>query len=132
MSVTPKNLEGLTWDQLRKLEHAVIEAQAREYQKLKAEMTEMATDFAAKANSFAAKHGVKTADIPAVVLQPASNGNGQHKAVKAKGRKATKIAIKFRNPQNPAETWSGRGRPARWLAALEAQGRKRAEFAVGR
>lgn len=52
--------------------------------------------------------------------------NGKHKPRKAK------IAIKFRDPANPENTWSGRGRPARWLGAYEKQGRKREEFAVRR
>ena len=26
-----------------------------------------------------------------------------------------RVAAKFRNPKNPSETWSGRGRPARWI-----------------
>src|SRR5262245_46247664 len=25
------------------------------------------------------------------------------------------VAVKYRNPKNPNETWSGRGRPAKWL-----------------
>jgi DNA-binding protein H-NS len=36
---------------------------------------------------------------------------------------------KYRNPTT-GETWSGRGRPARWLTELEARGHKREEFAV--
>ena len=40
-----------------------------------------------------------------------------------------KRAAKFRNPET-GEEWSGRGRPPRWLAALEAKGRDRKEFAV--
>ena len=38
-------------------------------------------------------------------------------------------AAKYRNPKT-GETWSGRGRPAKWLTELEARGRKRQEFAV--
>jgi len=40
-----------------------------------------------------------------------------------------KRAAKFRNPET-GEEWSGRGRTPRWLAALEAEGRSRQEFAV--
>lgn len=36
----------------------------------------------------------------------------------------------YRDPQNPENTWSGRGRPARWLAAYEAAGRSRDEFRI--
>lgn len=38
---------------------------------------------------------------------------------KADGRKGTRapVAVKFRNPDNPAETWTGRGRQPKWLVA---------------
>jgi DNA-binding protein H-NS len=35
-------------------------------------------------------------------------------AVSTKGRK---VAAKYRNPQDPSQTWSGRGRQPRWYAA---------------
>lgn len=38
------------------------------------------------------------------------------------------IAAKYRGPNG--ETWSGRGRAPKWLEALEAQGRLRAEFSI--
>lgn len=41
------------------------------------------------------------------------------------------VAVKYRNPDNPAETWSGRGRTARWLAEkLKKRGVKLEDFAV--
>ena len=40
-----------------------------------------------------------------------------------------KIAPMYRNAKT-GETWSGRGRTARWLAAAEKEGRKRAEFLI--
>ncbi|WP_082579859.1 H-NS family nucleoid-associated regulatory protein [Pelomonas sp. Root1444] len=36
----------------------------------------------------------------------------------------------YQDPANPANTWSGRGMPAKWLAAYESQGRSRDEFRV--
>jgi DNA-binding protein H-NS len=33
----------------------------------------------------------------------------------AVGGGRSSVVVKFRNPKNPSETWSGRGRPARWL-----------------
>ncbi len=47
-----------------------------------------------------------------------------------KGRKLGKVAPKYRNPENNAETWSGRGKQPKWLAAFTAQGRKVDEFAI--
>jgi DNA-binding protein H-NS len=40
------------------------------------------------------------------------------------------VAAKYRNAATN-ETWSGRGRVPKWLAAELAKGRKREEFAVG-
>ncbi|WP_428508742.1 H-NS family nucleoid-associated regulatory protein [Roseateles sp.] len=40
------------------------------------------------------------------------------------------LKVLYRDPADPANTWSGRGRAARWLADYEAQGRKRDEFRV--
>lgn len=45
---------------------------------------------------------------------------------KAKGR----ADVKYRHPTVPALTWSGRGRPSRWLTDLIAKGHKRDDFAV--
>lgn len=41
-----------------------------------------------------------------------------------------KVAVKFRNKDNPEETWTGRGRQPKWLAAKLAKGSKLADFAV--
>ncbi|MGN7875938.1 H-NS histone family protein [Roseateles sp. 22389] len=48
-----------------------------------------------------------------------------------RGRHASSEApVLYRDPANPANTWSGRGRAAKWLADYEAQGRDRQEFKV--
>ena len=41
-----------------------------------------------------------------------------------------KIAPKYRNPDNPSETWAGRGLRPRWLAAALKAGKKLEHFAV--
>jgi len=40
------------------------------------------------------------------------------------------VAPKYRNPENPAETWAGRGLKPRWLAAALKTGRKLEDFSV--
>jgi DNA-binding protein H-NS len=40
------------------------------------------------------------------------------------------IPPKYRNPDNPAETWAGRGLQPRWLAAALKSGKKLEQFAV--
>lgn len=45
-------------------------------------------------------------------------------------RKGTKVAPKYRNPDNKNETWTGRGRQPRWLTAKLGKGGKLADFAI--
>jgi DNA-binding protein H-NS len=40
------------------------------------------------------------------------------------------VAPKYRNPDNPSETWSGRGRQPRWLTAALKTGRKLRDFEI--
>lgn len=57
-------------------------------------------------------------------------GRGAARPAARKTRKLGKVAPKYRNPGNPKETWSGRGKQPRWLAALVAKGRKPDEFLI--
>ena len=41
-----------------------------------------------------------------------------------------KVEPKFRNPKDPAETWSGRGKQPRWVAELLASGRDLDDFRI--
>lgn len=47
-----------------------------------------------------------------------------------KGRKLGKVAPKYRNPANKAETWTGRGKQPLWLAAQIKKGKKIEEFLI--
>ena len=38
--------------------------------------------------------------------------------------------VRYRNPDNPEETWSGRGKPKKWLQEKLDQGRTIDEFSV--
>jgi DNA-binding protein H-NS len=40
------------------------------------------------------------------------------------------VAAKYRNPENPAETWAGRGLKPRWLAAALKSGKKLEHFSI--
>lgn len=44
----------------------------------------------------------------------------------ARGR----VEPKFRNPENPTETWAGRGLKPRWLAAAIKSGKKLEDFRI--
>ena len=47
-----------------------------------------------------------------------------------KSKKRAPAKIKFRDPKNLDNAWSGRGRMPRWLTAAVAQGMKKEDFAV--
>lgn len=66
--------------------------------------------------------GLTAADLGLVRTRVAKKavGGGRKKSVKAK----------YRDPASGA-TWTGRGRPPRWIVDAEAKGKKRESFAVG-
>jgi DNA-binding protein H-NS len=45
-------------------------------------------------------------------------------------RKYPRVFPKYRNPKQPSETWSGRGRQPRWLAVALSSGHKIDEFLI--
>jgi DNA-binding protein H-NS len=60
-----------------------------------------------------------------------ARASAPRKAAAARGSsRGAKVAPKYRNPANPKETWTGRGLPPRWMAALIKKGRKREDFLI--
>jgi len=51
-------------------------------------------------------------------------------AVRRTRKSSGKVAPKYRNPGNSTETWTGRGKQPRWLAAETGKGRKLDEFLI--
>lgn len=62
-----------------------------------------------------AEHGFSLADLTGLVGAK-------------KGK--TKGPAKFRNPADPSQTWSGRGRKPKWILDGEAAGRPMSDFAI--
>ena len=54
------------------------------------------------------------------------NGNSRRSR-----RPYPRVFPKYRNPAHPAETWSGRGKQPRWLAAELRSGKKLDDFRIG-
>lgn len=52
------------------------------------------------------------------------------KAPTAKRRSTKKVAARYRDPDDRRNTWTGRGRPPRWLAFRLAQGKPLADFLI--
>ncbi|OWQ46599.1 hypothetical protein CDL60_14150 [Roseateles noduli] len=61
--------------------------------------------------------------IDALAPYVAAGGKGARKS-------GSQASVLYRDPSNPSNTWSGRGRAAKWLADYEAGGRNRDEFKV--
>jgi DNA-binding protein H-NS len=57
-------------------------------------------------------------------------GSGRSKGAFGRGARG-KVAPKYRNPENPSETWAGRGLKPRWLAAALKSGKKLDDFVIG-
>jgi DNA-binding protein H-NS len=53
---------------------------------------------------------------------------GDVKAVSTKEKK--KVEPRYRNPANVEETWTGRGKQPRWLAAQLAAGKQLEDFLI--
>src|SRR4028118_276744 len=88
---------------------------------LRAEMEQKAAELGISADDL-----FSTAGQQAPAEQAAAK-NGR-RARKPRDDIGTKRAAKYRGPNG--EEWSGRGRTPNWLAALEAEGRRREEFLI--
>lgn len=102
------NIEKLSHAELIELrgevDALIIQRQGEEKAALKERLAELA-----KAQGF---------DLSEIV------GNGR-------GRKGTKVAVKYRDPNKPENTWTGRGRMPRWMAeATRKRGVTKEDFAV--
>lgn len=94
----------------------VIETAKQKHQSKQAEAKEsLLSEFQERAK----RMGLSLTD-----LLPAKND----KKEKEKSRKGDERAVKYRGPTG--ETWSGHGKPPKWIKALESEGRKREEFQV--
>ncbi len=89
--------------QREKLEKQIEEAKASEYAEVLNDVKQKISDY-----------GFSLAEL----------GLSRAKAAKAGGRARVGVAAKYRDPESGA-TWSGRGKPPRWIA-----GKNREQFAI--
>jgi DNA-binding protein H-NS len=71
--------------------------------------------------------GSKAAASAGAAATPASKATRKGAG---KDKPTGKVAPKYRNPSNPAETWAGRGQPPRWLAAELKTGKTLEDFLI--
>ena len=103
------DLDGLSLDELKTLEKDVRKAIASFEERKKQELLEAA-------RAMAAEEGYTLAEL--------FDTSGKTRAKKS-------APARYRHPDDPSRTWSGRGRMPHWLRDAEASGRSRQEFEIG-
>ena len=101
------NLKGLTRKELEKLRTDVDKALERVGEDEKKQAL-AAAEKAAKA------HGYSLAELAGVKAEP--------KSLPKKSDGRSKVAPKYRNPDDTSETWTGRGRKPKWVESFLAGG----------
>ncbi len=127
---TRTNMPRRSYEALRK-QIEKLEAQARKLEEAAEQKKKQAV---AQVVALMKKLGVSLDDMAgakprrARAAKGGAKGAAKKRAVK-KGAARKPVAPKYRNAKT-GETWSGRGRTPRWLAALEAQGKSREDYRV--
>jgi len=114
-------LEGLTTADLRKI---IEHAQALVEQKIEGERRSFIEEMTTRAKDL----GMSVAEILGKAVPTGMRSSRLGAKKKAAPAKKGGAPVKYRGPGG--ETWAGRGLTPRWLSALEAEGKKRADFAV--
>jgi DNA-binding protein H-NS len=57
-------------------------------------------------------------------------GTGRVSGKALRGGRMGPVAPKYRNPEDPSETWAGRGLKPRWISAALKAGKKLEDFAI--
>ena len=83
-----------------------------------------------KVAALAKSEGYSLAELFGIGAKPDTAPTARKRVAKKTGKPLGKIAPKYRNPANAAETWAGRGKQPRWLAAETAKGRKLEDFLI--
>ena len=50
--------------------------------------------------------------------------------LKSEAPSAARVQLKYRNPARPSETWAGRGKMPRWVAAALKKGKQLEDFKI--
>jgi DNA-binding protein H-NS len=66
------------------------------------------------------------------LVRISSDSHTVSESVKRERRPYPKVLAKYRNPKNPKETWAGRGKQPRWLAAQLRSGKELDQFLIRR
>ena len=101
-------VEKMSLKQIEALEARIADAKA-------AALEEAKTEVKAKIDAVLESSGLTIGDL----YPRAKRANGRGKS-----------GVKYRNPKDPSQTWSGRGRKPLWLVEAVKKGAKQESFAV--
>jgi DNA-binding protein H-NS len=101
-----REIERMSFRELQELELKIKRAKVSAQEKTRAELRR-------KIETMVAGAGLSISD-----LFPGRGGKGRT------------VAAKYANPDDPSETWTGRGRQPRWLAARLKQGDRIEKFLI--
>ena len=101
-----KEIDRMSYRELQELELKVKKAKSSMQDRSRSEVRR-------KLEAMAAEQGFKIGDL-----------------FGARGGKGRTVAAKYSNPENPSETWTGRGRKPRWLAAKLSSGNKIEKYLI--
>lgn len=102
-----RELERMSYKDLTDLENKIRKAKAGVQDRTRNELK-------AKVEAMVGSAGFKMSDL---------FGGGR-------GGKGRKVAAKYANPDDPSETWTGRGRMPRWLSAKVKSGDKVEKYLI--
>jgi len=102
----PTSLEKMSYKQLAEMEVRIQRLKIEKQNSERAAVRKQLTDLAAR-------HGFDIRELLG-------------KTHKRKSR----VAVKYRDPKDPMNTWTGRGRMPRWLAAATKAGKSRDDFLI--
>lgn len=91
----------------------------------KEEVASVAKEVAAKLNEYE----ISLADLKAAGYAFASQDTGP-KFAKTKKGGTGHVAMKYRDPKNPSNEWSGRGRSPNWMQTYLDAGKKKEDFLI--
>jgi DNA-binding protein H-NS len=106
------NLDAMSVDEMWRLHERIIEVLS---ERLTSEKRELETRLA----KLRRDQGLTRSKSEEAATEPRSER-----------RKFPSVSPKYRNPDHPSETWSGRGKRPRWLTAALTAGRTIEEFVI--
>lgn len=137
MSFDINSLSGLSARELSKLirtaqKQQELVAKRQPITKVRAEINKILRD---SGYTIAELYGIDAPTPAPRGRKPGSTNAAKKTATKekkAKGPKTGKGSVppKYRNPANESDTWTGRGKPPRWMADYLAKGKKKEDFLI--